>query len=163
MKSLACIGCGQPFKTNLAYCIHCGTLPPNRQVKKASLWSSVLLGLGLAAVIGIGVIARMPDAPAQLVQQQPTRPQDDASRPIASCGMPDLDKTATVKRRGKPIETRTLVYNKQSVKLIYVAQAAQSQPANGDHHWMFDSARSAKSNQALQRDQLLKRLPCASR
>ena len=156
IRMISCSTCGKQLEGN-TYCTHCGALPLDREARKANPWLSFLLAVVLAVLIGVGMVLRDSETrPSPRVQPGPQpQAQDDLTRVIATCGKPDTDKTATVKRKAAATATRTLVYKKRSVKLIFVQT-----PAAGSQYWSLESARSVKSDQVMRREQLAKQMPC---
>jgi hypothetical protein len=158
-----CAVCGKQFDNYAGYCDQCGSIPAERQTLRPSLASTVTVLVALGVIVLIGAVVRSPDfkppspPPKQEQPQRPVISQDDVARAVANCGKPDSDKTAPVNKTGKPTAVRTLMYKQPVVRLRFV-------PKNLSHssqqQWVFDSARSLKTDQRFTREQLLKRMPC---
>jgi hypothetical protein len=144
-----CTECSSTYQVGAAFCPNCGT--QTKPPKSISYASSIMLGIGLLALVLFWQTASIPTpANTARIVSHPL-PPDEAAMIITACGKPDADENDAP--RPDP-NRRWLIYRKARVRTMFVRPSANVP-------WKREAMLDSKTLRPLAPEVLTKRLPCA--
>lgn len=148
-----CPSCGADLQVGQPYCPACARVP--KESSGPSYQATWAFGaIGLFVVLLYWVVLTGNNQPVN--PTAPTKPPpDDVAQLIAKCGKPDRDVTTPAKLPKVP-ERRWLLYKSKNITATF-ERAPQQGTATWNDVRYFDHV----SKRQLNRQQVMKRLPCA--
>jgi hypothetical protein len=161
MAMTKCKECGADVSNKAAACPRCGA----KQVHTSGCAKIALVAIILIVFMAIlGTCSRSPETatsqsvpPASIPVVAPQSPDDDLSLFISKYGQPDQIKSSENEHPRPPIVTKQLIYKKENVRAVYVADVLVGTPPPYDK-WKLLGFQDNRTNAVIHPADAVKKL-----